>query len=238
MECEADRSIPYSKGAYNKSDDKEQWIRLTEGCPNRCPFCRESFENPEANHFEIPEIIRNKVKIMDMNLLANLGLWYIKKLAKIKVDNKVVYYELVCGIDYRYVTSQVAKSLKEARFINLRIAWDFGFEYQKKIKAVIYYLIDAGYAPKDIMVFIICNWKISYEENLRKIDLCKVWNVQMGDCYFDNQLSPNIKPIHWEEWQIKDFRKRIRKHNQLVNFGIDPECTEINEKQDTLFKVY
>lgn len=55
------------------------------------------------------------------------------------------------------------------------------------------------------------------------MDLCKVWNVQMADCYFDNQLSPNIKPIHWTEEQIREFRHKVRKHNQLVNFGIDPE---------------
>ena len=56
-----------------------------------------------------------------------------------------------------------------------------------------------------------------------KLDLCKVWNVKVADCYFDNQLSPNIKPIHWKEDKIKTFRRKCRKHNQLVNFKIDPE---------------
>ena len=55
------------------------------------------------------------------------------------------------------------------------------------------------------------------------MDLCKVWNVKIADCWFDNQLSPNIKPIYWTQEQIKEFRKKVRKHNQLVNFGIDPE---------------
>ena len=45
----------------------------------------------------------------------------------------------------------------------------------------------------------------------------------MSDCWFDGQTSPNIKPLGWNEEQIKDFRKRCRKHNQLVLFGIDPE---------------
>jgi len=55
------------------------------------------------------------------------------------------------------------------------------------------------------------------------LDLCKVWNVKVCDCYFDGQVSPHIVPIFWTEQQIRDFRKRVRKHNQLVNFGIDPE---------------
>ena len=52
--CEADRSKPYSKGEYNKFDDKEQWARLSEGCPNGCSYCREGIENPELKVFEIP----------------------------------------------------------------------------------------------------------------------------------------------------------------------------------------
>jgi len=61
---------PYQKGEYNKYNDTEQWIRLSEGCPNNCEFCRETKEcGIEPVYFEIPSIIRNEVKIMDMNLL-------------------------------------------------------------------------------------------------------------------------------------------------------------------------
>ena len=44
MLCEANSTKPYSKGEYNKIVGDEQWIRLTEGCPNKCSYCRESFE--------------------------------------------------------------------------------------------------------------------------------------------------------------------------------------------------
>jgi hypothetical protein len=221
---ECDLSIPYNKGSYNKFDDSEQWIRLSEGCPNKCPFCRESFENPEPKIFDIPIIWRNDVKIMDMNLLSHPeALEIIRELGRIKVDNKVVHYECICGIDYRFLNQDLAVALRQARFKNLRIAWDFSFNLQKVMKDKIKLLLNAGYDPKDITIFIICNWKTSFEENLRKLDLCKVWNVKCADCYFDNQLSPNIKPIHWTEEQIKYFRSKIRKHNQLVNFRIDPE---------------
>ena len=223
-EHKLDRSKPYSKGEYNKSDENEQWIRLSEGCPNGCPFCREGIENPELKIFEIPELVRNEVKILDMNLLCHKeSLRIIRELARRKVNGKVVYYELLCGIDYRFLTQEIAISLRQSRFQHIRIAWDFSFSLQKEIKKSIQLLLNAGYSPKDIMVFMICNWKTTYEENLRKMDLCKIWNVQIADCYFDNQLSPNIKPIHWTEEQIKDFRHRVRKHNQMINFRIDPE---------------
>ena len=73
------------------------------------------------------------------------------------------------------------------------------------------------------MIFVLCNWKIPYKVNLIKMDLCKIWNVKIHDAYFDNQLPPKIKPIHWTIEQIRDFRHKVRKHNQMVNFKIDPD---------------
>lgn len=234
MECEADRSKPYAKGEYNKIDDTEQWIRLSEGCPNGCPFCREGVEISESKTFEIPELVRNKVKILDMNLLCRSeALEIIRELGRRKVNGKVIYYELSCGVDYRFLNQELAVALKQARFKNIRLAWDFSFSLQKEVKEKTKLLLNAGYSTRDIMIFVICNWKTTYEENLRKMELCKIWNFQMADCYFDNQLfpknkaDPEIKPIHWTLEHMKDYRKKVRKHNQLVNFRIDPEQTDV-----------
>jgi len=228
--CEADQSKPYSKGEYDKSDEKEQWIRLSEGCPNHCLYCREGIENPELKVFEIPELVRNQVKILDMNLLCHPeALEIIKELGRRKVNGKVIYYELLCGVDYRFLTQDISVALKQSRFKHIRLAWDHSFLLQKKIKETSQYLLNAGYHPRDIMVFIICNWKIPYKECLNKMELCKVWNFQIADCYFDNQLSPNIKPIHWKEEEIKEFRRKVRRHNMLVNFRIDPEYEKKNK---------
>lgn len=213
--------MKYSYGPYNKFDDKEQWIRITEGCPNNCPYC---YEPQIEKIFPVPDIVRNDVKIMDMNLLCKEeSLHLMNYLGEQKVNNKVVYYELICGIDYRFLTFELASVLKRNRFINIRLAWDYYLSHQKKVKAAKDMLLKAGYSPKEITVFMICNWKVPFVECCAKMDLCKVWNLKIADCYFDNQLSPNIKPIHWTTKEINTFRRRVRKHNQLVNFGIDPE---------------
>lgn len=212
--------VRYSYGAYNKFNDKEQWIRITEGCPNNCPYC---YEPQEFKIFGIPEIVRNDVKIMDMNLLAKPeALDIIKELGKKRVNNKVVYYQMVCGIDYRFLTQEIANELKKSRIVKIRIAWDWFYSDQFKIKDAIDMILKAGYNRKDIMIFMICNWKIPYNENCKKLDLCKIWGVQVADCYYDNQIK-HIEPIYWDSNEIKDFRRKCRKHNQLVNFGIDPE---------------
>lgn len=215
---------PYSYGPYNKVKGEEQWIRITEGCPHNCPFCREP---TEFKIFGIPEIVRNKVGIMDMNLLAKLeALSIIKELGEKRVNGKVVYYEAICGVDYRFLTQEIANALKEARFRRIRIAWDWSYTDQYKLKTGIDKLLKAGYKSKDIMIFMICNWKITYKECLAKLDLCKIWRVQVGDCYYDNQPpSRKIKPEFWTYENLREFRCRVRKHNQLVRHGIDPEIT-------------
>jgi len=225
----------YNTGAYNKYNETEQWIRITEGCPNNCEFCYETKINgSDPIYYEIPEIVRNTVKIMDMNLLSKpRAIEIINKLGSIRVNKKVVYYELVCGIDWRFLTLELALALKKARFVNIRFAWDFGMGFQKEIKNTVNLLRTAGY-KKNITVFMICNWKIPYKVCLMKLDLCKVWNVKVADCYFDNQVSPNIKPIYWTEEQIKKFRKKVRKHNQLILFGIDPEFKSTSKNDRNL----
>ncbi len=223
----------YSKGPYNKSDLTEQWIRISEGCPNACPYCSETTENgKEPIHHPIPEIVRNRVRITDMNLIYKpRAVEIINELGAKRVNGKVVYYELLCGVDYRFMTQELSNVLHNNRFTNIRLAWDFSFALQREIKDTLKMLMKAGYSSKKLTVFMICNWRTPYLENCAKVDLCKVWNVKVADCWFDNQTPPDIKPIHWTDDEINNFRAKVRKHNQLVNFGIDPEVPVFRKKQ-------
>lgn len=225
------KQVKYSFGSYNKYDHKEQWIRLSEGCPHNCPYC---YEPQEIKVFDVPEIVRNTVKIMDMNILCKPeALNIIEELGTKRVNGKMVYYEFVCGIDYRFLTQEVADALHKNRFgrfnkkgvfyKGVRIAWDWLYKDQLEIRDAVKMLIKAGFKPNSIMIFMICNWRIPFLENCKKLDLCKVWNVQVADCYFDNQTHPNVIPEFWNTDENDLFRDKCRKHNQLVNYGIDPE---------------
>ncbi|MCD4759818.1 radical SAM protein [archaeon] len=188
-------------------------IQFTSGCPNACSYC---YEPKEMKYYD-PEIPTDKeVQILDMNFLANpRAVEILKSLPKKK-------YEFVCGIDYRRLTQEIADLMKEKGFIKVRWAWDYQFGLQKIQKKTYQMFIKAGYNPKSLSVFILVNWKIPYVDCVKKLDLLKVWNVKVNDCCWDGGYKL-AKPVYWTPEQIKKFRKMCRKHNQYVNFGIDPE---------------
>jgi hypothetical protein len=85
-------------------------------------------------------------------------------------------------------------------------------------------LVKVGYKPKEIMTFMQANHsRATFAECCLKLDLCKVWNIKVCDCYYDGQIGSKILPVFWSGPEINAFRKKVRKHNQIVNFGIDPE---------------
>ncbi len=216
------QKIKYHSDPYNKCDANEQWIRLSDGCYRNCPFC---YCPKEILYYDTPKIERNLVKIMDMNFLYACPnpKDKIRQLGEVRVNNKVVYYELICGIDWRIMDLDMAAELRTNRFRNIRLAWDNELKEQKIIKKAIDNLKKVGYTHSDISVFILCNYYDNFEDCCRKLDLLKIWRVKVNDCWYDNQTSPNIIPIKWTAEQIKKFRSKCRKHNQMVLFGIDPE---------------
>ena len=139
---------PYSTGQQNTILDEFQMFRLSEGwCPHNCPWCREPKEAIPKQEYPIPEIVRNDVRLIDMNILASPnGVEKIRAFKDIRVNGKVVYPWLECGIDFRFLTPEIAQTLKDSRFgitpqgmkkRNIHIAWDWRYSDQKRIKKAI-----------------------------------------------------------------------------------------------------
>jgi len=206
----------YSVGAYDKIIEGQQWIRLSEGCPNNCVYCGETKVNgTKPKYYPIPEIRSNYVKILDMNLIYKpRALEIINKLGQIKFNKKVVTYELQCGIDYRYLTQELADALKRNRFVRIRLAWDYGYDQAFKIYDAIN-MLKAGYKRQQLQVFMIANHLVSAREYLRKLQSLAFWRVQVSDCWFDNQKKGKVKPIHWTHQQIKLVSSMCSDHNVM-----------------------
>lgn len=158
-----------------------------------------------------------------MNPLARADILdVIKELGKLRVNRRVIHYEFVCGVHYRLLTQEIAEAMKGSRFVRPRLAWDGSFAEQHKILDAIELLLKTGYKRNDLMLFMIVNWRISYAECLRKLDLMKVWGVKVCDCCYDGGYKHAV-PEYWTLEEMKDIRLKCRKHNHLVLFGIDPQ---------------
>lgn len=213
------KNVNYKSEAYNKHNSDQQWIRLTDGCPWNCPYC---YCPKDVKTFSVPEIVRRSVKIMDMNILANPD--WEKIFDSLEKQNLgKIHYDFICGFDFRFVNDHVAQRIKKLGVKKIRLAWDWFMGDQKKLRHAINCFKRVKYDPRKIMIFMLCNWKISFKECCRKLDLLKIWNVEVADCYYDNQTMPNVIPIFWSDKQIKEFRSKCRKHNQMIYHGIDPE---------------
>ena len=149
-----------------------QVVKFTAGCPNQCEYC---YEPPEMKYYD-PIISQRNVQILDMNFLANpKAKGILKALPKGS-------YEFICGVDYRRLDQEICDLMKQKGFIKVRWAWDYGFELQKIHQKVWRMFKKARFRSEDLSVFMIVNWKISFEECCQKIDLLKVWNVKVNDC--------------------------------------------------------
>jgi hypothetical protein len=191
-----------------------QKVKLTDGCPNGCSFCYEPKKEPFF--YPIPAFTGDYIQILDMNFLSNPdALKILKELPK-------KTYEFVCGVDYRRMTQEIADLMKQKGFIKVRWAWDYGFSQQKNQSGIWKMFKKAGYRSEELSVFMITNYKIPINECEKKLDLLKVWNVKVNDCCYDGGYKL-AKPLFWSPEQIKRFRAKCRKHNQLVRFKIDPE---------------
>jgi hypothetical protein len=246
LHAEADRVYPdYSILEKGISHHVTHAMR---GCIRRCSFCgtwklepRRCDKTPEELVEEIETIGKNKVIFFDNNFLANANIKPIlNDLKSLRVNNKSVTYESQSGFDGRLLLRdpELAFLLKEARFQNVRIAWDNEVRERKSIERQVQCLISAGFKAKDIAIFVLYNYDIPYGEMLKKLDLCAGWGTQVADCryrpldsrednYNPHKVGQTIEEyyIHekagWTDEKVKDYRRRVREHNIWIRYAKD-----------------
>ena len=96
-------------------------------------------------------------------------------------------------------------------------------EHEAQVRKTVSLLESVGYRKHHIQIFVLTNWKISYETCLKKLEVIKELGVKIDDCTFDT-TKREMKPIHWKRHELIAFRRKCRKHNQLILFrGFDPQ---------------
>jgi len=227
-----------------------QIIHASRGCLRKCNFCGTWKIEPKTKFKKSikNEICRSKLIFYDNNLLMNPNIEeLLKEVANTRYEGKYIICESQSGFDGRILLQKphLAKLIKNARFQNVRIAWDWHYSEYKQIKKQIDILVDAGYNSKDLYVFMIYNSEIPFKEMEKKRMECWKWKVQISDCRFRplEQTFDNYNPrrkqtnedyyIHpkWTDEEVKQFRKNVRRQNICVRMGLPFYSKKLEQKR-------
>jgi len=224
--------------AYDLVETDFQIVHASRGCVRRCRFCGTHVIEPKYTHKPsvLPEIVKRHLVFYDNNLLANPHIDNIlDELAAARLEGRVVTSECQSGFDGRLLTANLAERLKAARFRNPRIAWDGSVREAESIHRQVEMLRKAGYAARDISVFMIFNFDISPEELRDKAEQCYEWGVQVADCryrpldLFHDGYRPLAKSqedaeyyVHpgWTDSDVRGFRRLVRTNNICLRYRI------------------
>ncbi|MEW6307525.1 MAG: Fe-S oxidoreductase [Bacillota bacterium] len=221
-----------------------QILHTSRGCTRRCDFCGTWRIEPTYDPVLTikDRVTRPRVVFYDNNLLANPHIEHIlDELIELKRQRRLLWCESQSGFDGRILVDKphLAKMLKKAGFRYPRIAWDGGICAAPHARAQLDLLQEAGYAlNKDVYLFVLYNWDLSFAEMEQKRLQCWEWRVQISDCRFRplNQLYDEYrgaKPhqtsddyyIHetagWTDALIKQYRRNVREQNICVRHGFD-----------------
>ena len=220
-----------------------QIVHASRGCIRWCAFCGTYEIEPEFSPKKTiaGEIVKNHIVFYDNNLLANPHIEDIlDEVSGIRINNRVVKCESQSGIDGRLLMQKpsLASSLKKARLQNPRIAWDGRFSQRKSIRRQVDVLLDAGFAARDVQVFMLYNHKLPPDEVALKVAECFSWGVQVSDCryrpldLFSDGYAPNKKSqadtdyyVHdgWTDARVRGLRKTVRANNICIRYRIPRE---------------
>lgn len=231
----------YSLLENNGEDINFQIIHSSRGCNRRCKYCGVYMIEPDFTCKKSieKELIRKNLVFYDNNLLINPDIEILlNELIRLKKEKKITKCESQSGFDGRILRKKpkLAKLMKEANFKDPKIAWDGPYKAYKNRKKEIDILVDAGYQPKEISIFMLYNHDLSYNEMEDKRVKCFEWGVQITDCRFrpltrfDDNYNPHarkpqsnleyhINP-NWTDEEVRQFRRNVRRHNICIRHNM------------------
>lgn len=241
---------------YSLIDTDFQILHASRGCVRRCAFCGTYEIEPEYRPKRSiwPEVQKNKLVFYDNNLIANPHIKdLLGEVAEGRVNGRVVTCESQSGVDGRLLQKDpsLAQSLRQARFRNIRIAWDGHFSQHKRIEEHLRILIEAGFARKSLQVFMLTNHELSPEEVHAKVEQCYRWGVQVSDCrfrpldLFEDGYQPQKKTqldseyyVHerWTDADVRGIRRMVRANNICVRYVI-PRDRYVQQLESLSFRV-
>jgi len=183
----------------------------TRGCIRNCGFCIVRDKEGEIKeHAEVEEFLNPKsniIVLLDNNFLALPS--HIKKLQK--YIDKGWRMDFNQGLDIRLINKENAKLLAKVKHRKqIRFAWDL-MSYEKEFKKGLAILFKAGIKPYRIMVFVLCGFNTTFEEDLYRFNELLSLGVDPFIMIYGN-LDRRIK--EFSRW----VNKRLYKFCELEDF--------------------
>lgn len=185
--------------------------RTTLGCPRKCQFCAVRFIYPEF--IELPQWARSPI-VCDDNLTAASKGHFDRVVDSL---TGIANVDINQGLDVRLLTKHHADRLRELDIKKVRIAWD-DIKLERYVLSAIQLLTDAGFPKSKIGVYVLFNYKDTFEDALYRCETLKsmgilpnVQRFQPLDCLVKNSyISPN-----WNKTLLADFTRYWSKQTYL-----------------------
>ena len=162
--------IEHIKPDYELYDIDYSLGFTTRGCIRNCEFCIvPEKEGKIGEHAEVEEFLNPKsniVVLLDNNFLALPS--HIKKLKRYIEKGWIMDFNQ--GLDMRLINEENAKLLAGVKHLRqIHFAWDLMI-YEKEFKEGMNILFKAGIKPYRIMVFVLCGFNTTFEEDLYRFN--------------------------------------------------------------------
>ena len=165
---------------------------LTRGCPRNCGFCHTT-QKDGCRSYKVAELSefwngQKNIVRLDQNILAcrdHLDLLdqLIESKAKVEFNG---------GLDIRLVNERNIEKLRQIKINMIHFAFD---RYQDKdiiVRKLKLFTEMTGYERHKIMVYVLCNYDTTVEQDLERIMICREMNLQPFPMIYDKEHADPV----------------------------------------------
>lgn len=160
---------------------------LTRGCPRNCSFCHTTQKDGCRSHkvADLSEFWsgQKNIVLLDQNILAcrdhmDLLDQLIESKAKVEFNG---------GLDIRLVNERNIEKIRQIKINMIHFAFD---RYQDKdiiVRNLKLFTDMTGYERHKIMVYVLCNYDTTVDQDLERIMICREMNLQPFPMIYDKE---------------------------------------------------
>ena len=193
---------------------------LTRGCPRGCDFCHVKCKEGTRSYkvADLQEFWRGQKEIVlcDPNILACPD--HIELLQQL-VDSKA-RIELNQGIDIRLVTDKNLELIKQMKIKSIHLAFDRWQDKDIIEPRLRRFKEKTGFNRGKVMVYILCNFDTTLEQDIYRIQLCRELNFSPYPMIYDKEHADTIykRLQRWCNnvifWKVPTFEEYLKMYKQ------------------------